>query len=151
MQKRQQQRHQTRRNEPNANAGLIGTEASVVQKQDQGTGHLTKGIISEILTNSSSHPRGIKVRLTDGTVGRISGPGTHTNYYDMEDDTSYAAPRVTSLADFMVPVAPSLPTSQSPSSNPSELPVEWACQACTFVNSGLLPQCELCQTLRDTK
>ncbi|OGG43134.1 hypothetical protein A3G50_01785 [Candidatus Jorgensenbacteria bacterium RIFCSPLOWO2_12_FULL_42_11] len=48
----------------------IGQEVEVVLKSDQGTGKLTRGIVSEILTNSSFHPRGIKVRLEDGQVGR---------------------------------------------------------------------------------
>jgi len=42
-----------------------------VTKADQRTGALTDGVVEDILTNSSSHPHGIKVRLTDGTVGRI--------------------------------------------------------------------------------
>jgi uncharacterized repeat protein (TIGR03833 family) len=42
-----------------------------VQKQDQRTGELTEGIVADILTNSSNHPRGIKVRLESGEVGRV--------------------------------------------------------------------------------
>ena len=48
-----------------------GTRVLVVQKQDQRTGRLTAGIILDILTNSSEHPRGIKVRLESGIVGRV--------------------------------------------------------------------------------
>lgn len=48
-----------------------GLEVEVVLKEDQPTGKLTRGIVAEILTNSSFHPRGIKVRLTDGQVGRV--------------------------------------------------------------------------------
>ncbi len=48
-----------------------GLSVLVVQKQDQPTGKLTKGIVREVLTNSSNHPHGIKVRLTSGVVGRI--------------------------------------------------------------------------------
>ena len=40
-------------------------------KQDQGTGKLTEGIVRDILTNSPTHPHGIKVRLTTGQVGRV--------------------------------------------------------------------------------
>jgi len=29
------------------------------------------GIVKDILTNSATHPHGIKVRLTDGQVGRV--------------------------------------------------------------------------------
>ena len=49
-----------------------GISVDVVQKQDQRTGRLTRGIVKEILTNSTWHPHGIKVRLTDGKVGRVS-------------------------------------------------------------------------------
>ena len=48
-----------------------GSRVQVVQKQDQRTGKLTKGIVKDILTKSSSHPHGIKVRLTSGVVGRV--------------------------------------------------------------------------------
>lgn len=49
----------------------IGSEVEVVLKTDQRTGQLTRGIVAEILTNSSFHPHGIKVRLEDGQVGRV--------------------------------------------------------------------------------
>ena len=49
----------------------IGSKVEVVLKADQKTGALTYGIVAEILTNSSFHPRGIKVRLEDGQVGRV--------------------------------------------------------------------------------
>lgn len=49
----------------------IGAEVSVVQKQDQGTGKLTVGIVKKILTNSQVHPHGIKVMLENGIVGRV--------------------------------------------------------------------------------
>jgi uncharacterized repeat protein (TIGR03833 family) len=48
-----------------------GIEVSIVQKQDQRTGKLTKGVVKEILTKSTFHPHGIKVRLVDGQVGRV--------------------------------------------------------------------------------
>ncbi len=43
----------------------------VVEKQDQRSGKLTEGVVSDILTNSPTHPHGIKVRLTSGIVGRV--------------------------------------------------------------------------------
>ena len=49
----------------------IGDTVMVVQKQDQGSGKLTEGIVSRILTNSSVHPHGIKVMLEGGIVGRV--------------------------------------------------------------------------------
>ena len=48
-----------------------GSHVKVVQKQDQRTGKLTEGIVKDILTNSASHPHGIKVRLENGIVGRV--------------------------------------------------------------------------------
>ena len=48
-----------------------GITVDVVQKLDQRSGTLTRGVVSAILTNSATHPHGIKVRLTDGRVGRV--------------------------------------------------------------------------------
>lgn len=49
----------------------IGATVDIVLKQDQPTGKLTRGVVAEILTNSGTHPHGIKVRLRDGRVGRV--------------------------------------------------------------------------------
>ncbi|MBU0476401.1 YwbE family protein [Patescibacteria group bacterium] len=49
----------------------IGSEVEITLKADQGTEKLIRGIVAEILTNSASHHRGIKVRLKDGRVGRV--------------------------------------------------------------------------------
>ncbi|SFE36739.1 conserved hypothetical protein [Paenibacillus algorifonticola] len=48
-----------------------GQQVDIVLKQDQRTGKLTRGIVKDLLTNSGTHPHGIKVRLTDGQVGRV--------------------------------------------------------------------------------
>lgn len=48
-----------------------GRFVDIVLKEDQRTGKLTRGTVKDILTKSSYHPRGIKVRLTDGQVGRV--------------------------------------------------------------------------------
>ncbi|MDR4887959.1 YwbE family protein [Fredinandcohnia sp. QZ13] len=48
-----------------------GVEVQIVLKKDQRTGILTKGTVKDILTKSSFHPHGIKVRLEDGQVGRV--------------------------------------------------------------------------------
>ena len=48
-----------------------GLTVRIVLKQDQRTGKLTEGIVKDILTKSSTHPHGIKVRLQDGQVGRV--------------------------------------------------------------------------------
>jgi len=49
----------------------IGDKVEIVQKHHQRTGELTDGIVKRILTNSSSHPHGIKVMLETGEVGRV--------------------------------------------------------------------------------
>jgi uncharacterized repeat protein (TIGR03833 family) len=48
-----------------------GIKVSIVLKADQRSGKLTEGIVKDILTKSSNHPHGIKVRLADGQVGRV--------------------------------------------------------------------------------
>jgi conserved hypothetical protein len=48
-----------------------GTPVLIVLKKDQPTGKLTEGVVKDILTNSPSHPHGIKVRLQSGEVGRV--------------------------------------------------------------------------------
>ena len=58
-------------NGQNRNDVKIGATVKIVLKADQRTGKLTEGIVKKILTNSSFHPHGIKVMLTDGQVGRV--------------------------------------------------------------------------------
>jgi uncharacterized repeat protein (TIGR03833 family) len=48
-----------------------GIRVRIVQKQDQRSGTLTEGTVAAILTNSATHPHGIKVRLESGIVGRV--------------------------------------------------------------------------------
>ncbi len=48
-----------------------GTHVMIVLKEDQRSGKLTPGVVKELLTNSAFHPHGIKVRLTNGLVGRV--------------------------------------------------------------------------------
>ncbi len=48
-----------------------GMRVAIVLKQDQRTGKQTVGTVKDLLTNSANHPHGIKVRLTDGQVGRV--------------------------------------------------------------------------------
>ena len=48
-----------------------GLHVKIVLKKDQRSGILTEGIVKDILTNSPTHPHGIKVRLTSGDVGRV--------------------------------------------------------------------------------
>ena len=48
-----------------------GLTVDVILKADQRSGKKTRGVVKDILTNSASHPHGIKVRLQDGQVGRV--------------------------------------------------------------------------------
>jgi uncharacterized repeat protein (TIGR03833 family) len=48
-----------------------GLTVDIIQKQDQRSGKKTRGVVGEILTGSSFHPHGIKVRLREGMVGRV--------------------------------------------------------------------------------
>lgn len=48
-----------------------GVKVKIVLKADQRSGKLTEGIVKDILTNSPTHPHGIKVRLQSGEVGRV--------------------------------------------------------------------------------
>jgi uncharacterized repeat protein (TIGR03833 family) len=55
---------------PARRAVQIGATVSIVLKQDQSTGREVQGVVSELLTRGD-HPRGVKVRLVDGRVGRV--------------------------------------------------------------------------------
>jgi uncharacterized repeat protein (TIGR03833 family) len=48
-----------------------GMHVMIIMKEDQRTGELTEGYVKDILTKSPKHPRGIKVRLETGEVGRV--------------------------------------------------------------------------------
>ena len=48
-----------------------GIKVKIVLKKNQRSGILTEGIVKDILTNSPTHPHGIKVRLVNGDVGRV--------------------------------------------------------------------------------
>jgi uncharacterized repeat protein (TIGR03833 family) len=48
-----------------------GMKVGIVLKEDQPTGELTTGVVRDLLTSSDEHPRGIKVRLQSGQVGRV--------------------------------------------------------------------------------
>ena len=50
----------------------IGCTVDIVRKEDQATGKTVRGVVAGILTNSGTHPHGIKVRLKDGQVGRVA-------------------------------------------------------------------------------
>lgn len=48
-----------------------GMNVGIVLKKDQRSGNITYGTVQKLLTNSATHPHGIKVKLTDGQVGRV--------------------------------------------------------------------------------
>ena len=48
-----------------------GMDVGIVLKEDQSSGYITYGKVQKILTNSPTHPHGIKVRLSSGEVGRV--------------------------------------------------------------------------------
>jgi len=56
---------------PERNKIKPGSAVWIIEKENYGTDKYKQGIVKEILSPGSSHPRGIKVRLTDGSVGRV--------------------------------------------------------------------------------
>ena len=48
-----------------------GLKVQIVEKQNQRSGATTEGVVARVLTNSPTHPHGIKVMLEDGRVGRV--------------------------------------------------------------------------------
>jgi uncharacterized repeat protein (TIGR03833 family) len=55
----------------NRNEIKPGMNVGIVLKKDQRSGALTWGVVKDLLTSAPVHTRGIKVRLTDGQVGRV--------------------------------------------------------------------------------
>jgi len=66
------EKHVTMPNPNNRSDIKAGLLVNIILKKDQRSGQLTEGIVKDILTSSSFHSRGIKVRLTDGQVGRVA-------------------------------------------------------------------------------
>ena len=56
---------------PPRNAIRPGVAVWVIEKENYGTKNYTQGFVKDILTSIAKHPRGIKVRLADGTIGRV--------------------------------------------------------------------------------
>ena len=48
-----------------------GLKVKIVEKQNQGSNNYTVGKVKLILTKKAYHPRGIKVQLESGQVGRV--------------------------------------------------------------------------------
>ncbi len=138
-----------------------GTPVSIVLKCDQRSGHLTNGIVQSVLTNSANHPRGIKVRLTSGQVGRVQHiqsrnhttaqqPVAVAQHSDYNSDNVDDNPRRGggTLGDWF----PSVPSARSPAETDiavSEAVVQpWSCPACTYENIHMELECEMCMTAR---
>lgn len=50
----------------------VGDKVNVIEKRNYENGKLTTGVVSRLLSNPKEvHPRGNKVELKDGTVGRM--------------------------------------------------------------------------------
>ena len=58
-------------NVPTRNQIRIGDAVWIIEKEHYGTNNYKQGIVKKILTSKKIHSRGIKVRLTDGSVGRV--------------------------------------------------------------------------------
>lgn len=58
-------------NPPSRSEIKIGAAVWIIERENYGTNHFTQGFVKEILSPREFHPRGIKVRLTDGAVGRV--------------------------------------------------------------------------------
>jgi len=56
---------------PTRDGIAIGDEVWIIEKENYGTDNYKSGYVAQILTSKNNHPRGIKVRLTDGSVGRV--------------------------------------------------------------------------------
>jgi len=58
-------------NLPKRNEIKPGDAVWIIEKENYGTRNFKQGIVKDILTSKNVHSRGIKVRLTDGSVGRV--------------------------------------------------------------------------------
>ncbi|KAH8172048.1 hypothetical protein LIA77_08816 [Sarocladium implicatum] len=76
---------------------IPGASVYIILKEDQPTGRETQGTVQELLTRGN-HPRGIKVRLRGGLVGRVQRMSTEvTPVADVETATSAQAVRQSPL------------------------------------------------------
>src|SRR3989304_8426942 len=48
-----------------------GDKVFVIKKEDYGTEDYVEGVVKDVLTSRPNHPRGHKVRLTNGVIGRV--------------------------------------------------------------------------------
>lgn len=96
---------------PRTTQVIPGAYVSIVLKADQRTGREVQGTVRDVLTRGDHH-RGIKVRLTDGRIGRVQRMGSGT------PDTAAASPDSVATESFGTPssesTAPTAPTGASP-------------------------------------
>ncbi|MBI2041503.1 MAG: YwbE family protein [Candidatus Nealsonbacteria bacterium] len=59
------------KNPPKRSEIKPGDAVWIIEKENYGTDNYKQGIVKELLTSKENHPRGVKVRLTDGSVGRV--------------------------------------------------------------------------------
>ncbi|KID70341.1 hypothetical protein MBR_08845, partial [Metarhizium brunneum ARSEF 3297] len=110
---------------PTVQQVIPGASVFIILKEDQPTGKETAGVVSQLLTRGN-HPRGIKVRLRNGQVGRVQRMGTASEavpevsenssrphapsrfthrYTDVRNDDDFPSePPPRSLADFLPPL-----------------------------------------------
>jgi len=83
---------------------VSGAAVSIVLKEDQPTGHEVQGTVQDLLTRGN-HPRGIKVRLQDGRVGRVqrmAGSTAPTPISAVESTANAASPPFTNRTNRIV-------------------------------------------------
>ncbi|KAH9259611.1 hypothetical protein BASA81_002033 [Batrachochytrium salamandrivorans] len=113
----------------------LGQAVWLVQKQDQGTGRLSHGVVAALLTSSANHPRGIKVRTTNGLVGRVER-------LDLGGEV------VVEESDFAPPPAAAAAREWPITTKSKQRQRTWTCKQCTLINPGNLSQCEVCEARR---
>ncbi len=112
----------------------------IIQKHHQKTGQTTEGVVKDILTNAPTHPRGIKVRLVEGQIGRIHSFINGSEGGISCQNQGFAAPNNRQqlvLSDFLtssIDISTDVIHEQIP------------CKKCTFLNSNLLENCEICNS-----
>ena len=129
-------------NVPNFQQVVSGAPVSIVLKADQPTGREVQGIVKDLLSRGD-HPRGIKVRLQDGRIGRVqrmanvdltppqnqgsiqAAPRLQTTGVGQEemDEQSYSQePAPGTLADFL----PGFESEEAPTNSPQGDRVDFA-------------------------
>ncbi|KAI1329766.1 hypothetical protein F5Y16DRAFT_397110 [Xylariaceae sp. FL0255] len=75
-----------------SNQVIAGARVNIVLKADQPTGKLTQGVVQDVLTAHQNHPRGLKVRLRDGQIGRVQSIISESAGNSSADTTSSDSP-----------------------------------------------------------